>query len=698
MKVSLDWLNSLLDRPAAAEEVEAVMTAQGFPLEGREEVALTPGGTDAVLDLEVTSNRGDCLSHVGVAREFAAGGGRWLKLPGVLADDDAPLPEAGPPADELTSVALEDEHHCPVYTARVIRGVKVGPSPDWLVARVEALGLRSVNNVVDVTNYVLLETGQPLHAFDLGRLAGGRIVVRPARPGEAFHAIDGTTHELNPTMLVIADAERAQAVAGVMGGLDSEVSEKTSDVLLESARFDPVAVRRASRGLKLASDSSYRFERGVDPRGVERASRRAAALIVELAGGELAGGVFRVGEPQAEPRPMEVTLRPSRCNALLGLDLTPADQVDRLGRLGLEPRLRGDAVTCHVPTFRLDLRREVDLIEEVARMTGLDATPMTPKMAIVARPPQVAVRARQTLADVLIAHGYHETITPSFLPTPHAEAFVDTHASRGERETSGLAPMTLADDRRRAEPALRTAVLPSLLRCRKTNQDVGNQHVKLFELAHAWADRGEAHHETLRLALLADVEPGDDGEHALRSLRGAIREAVEALGGGEAVDRLSVDPAESDHHDPAAVVSLDGRAIGTLGRSSAALLDRFDLQAPVVVAELDAQPLLDLYPPKHTAGELPRFPGVERDLSIVVDDVVTWREIERAITDAGPQHVESLDFLGVYRGKPIAAGRKSVALRLSFRRADATLTGDAVDAEMSRAFEALQALGAELRG
>ena len=680
MKVSLDWIQALLDRPLDAEEAERVLTNQGFPIDGIETVDLADGRSETVLDVEVTSNRSDCLSHVGVARELAAGTGRTLRCP------DTTLPaEADTPAAELTAVRLDDPARCPAYSARVIRGVRVGPSPDWLARRLETLGLRPVNNVVDVTNYVLVELGQPLHAFDMAKLAEGRIVVRGAEAGEAFTAIDGTKHVLSPSVLVIADARRPQAVAGVMGGLDSEVTRATTDVLLESARFDPVAVRRASRGLKLASDSSYRFERGIDPAGVELASRRAARLIVELAGGALAAGVVREGEPHEAATPRAVSMRAQRCADLLG-DAIPVDEQSAcLDKLGLSPTVVGNTIECTVPTFRLDLEREVDLIEEVARVRGLDATPMLNKMAIVTRLPQPSVEARRQLARVLIAHGYHETVTPSFLPTPDAEAFAG----------GGAAPLTLADERRKAEPALRTAVLPSLLRCRKTNQDVGNRGVRLFELAHVWAKRGGETVETARLAMLADV--ADDREAALRAIKGAVVEAVEALGGPDAAASLAIEPRESRDLAPGAALRLGDGALGTLGLASSALLDRYDLQSPVVVAELDAALLLSLYPPHHEAGALPRFPAVERDLSIVLDDALPWREVEQAIRAAGPAHLEALEFVGTYRGKPIPKGRKSVSLRLRFRRHDATLTGDAVDAEVARVVAALGELGAELR-
>ena len=274
MKTSLRWLNDYLDRPATPDEVEQLMTAQGMPVETRVDVP-GPGGGDVMVDVEVTSNRSDCLSHFGVAREVGAGSGRALKSP----VNDLTGFELGPAVNTHTSITVEPAvgELCPLYTARVIQGVKVGPSPAWLVQRLEAVGLRSVNNVVDITNFVLMELGQPLHAFDMARLAGRKIVVRTARENEEFLAIDGSKHKLAPSMLVIADEARPVAVAGIMGGKESEVDATTTDILLESAVFAPGNVRRTARALRLSSDSSYRFERGVDIAGVERASRRAAA-------------------------------------------------------------------------------------------------------------------------------------------------------------------------------------------------------------------------------------------------------------------------------------------------------------------------------------------------------------------------------------------------------------------------------------
>lgn len=679
MKASLAWLNSYLDRPVSRDEAQERLSAVGFPVEHTEDVTVRGGLPDVMLDVEITSNRGDCLSHVGLAREVAAATGRSLKLP------DPKLPAASGDVKSLASVRLDEPELCPVYTARVITGVRVGPSPQWLVDRLEAVGLRSVNNVVDVTNFVLLEMGQPLHAFDLAKLRGRQIVVRRAKDKEPFTAIDRTKHALTRDMLVIADAEAPVAIAGVMGGLDSEVGDATTDVLLESAIFAPLSVRRTSRALRLSSDSSYRFERGIDPLGVERASRRAAALIVELAGGTLAEGVIRVGQP--EPSPREVSMRPGRCDALLGVSIEPAKQVEYLRRLGLEPRLNDGRITCTIPTYRRDLEREVDLIEEVARSHGLDNVPVDDRIGFVVRPRQPRVAARQATARVLVAHGYHEAVTFSFLPEKQGEGFVP----------QGAGPVVIPDERRKTEPLLRPSLLPSLLACRKLNQDAGNADVRLYETASTWAKRGERIEERVNLALLRDAT---DRDAAAREVRGTIEEVVGTLGGPAARERLAFEPGEDSRFTAAAaLVRLGDRVVGAMGVLGDDTLRRFDVKTPQVGAELDLASLLDLYPPQRTVKPLPRFPAIERDLSIIVEEAVAWRDVEAAVRGAKPAMLEDVRFLGTYRGKPIEKGRKSVSLRMLFRDPNTTLRHEQVDPQVAAVVKALaDAVGAVLRG
>ncbi|MFP4145333.1 MAG: phenylalanine--tRNA ligase subunit beta [Phycisphaeraceae bacterium] len=678
MNTSLDWLNDYLDRPCDAEEAERLLTGVGFPLDGQEQVFVPSGEADTVLDVEITSNRSDCLSHRGLAREVAAASDRTLRE----LDTALPDPAAGP-VSELTSVANEDSELCPVYTARVIRGVKVGPSPDWLVDRLEAIGLRSVNNVVDITNFVLFETGQPLHAFDMNRLAERRIVVRRAKDGERFTAIDGTKHELKSSMLVIADAERPVAIAGVMGGLDSEVGGSTTDILLESAMFQPLSTRQTSRALKLASDSSYRFERGVDPRGVEIASRRAAKLILELAGGQLADGVIRVGEP--EPPLTQLTLRPGRCNALLGTDLSAERQAELLDKLGLDPQVGPEAIRCTVPSYRLDLKREVDLIEEVARLHGLDQIAIDTRIEIEAKSMQPHVAARRELGRVLTGWGYHETVTFSFVSPKQGKPFLE----QGEA-------VLIDDERRKAEPMLRPSLLPSLLVCRKANQDMGNTGVHLYEVGSTWTGEQGDIREVRRVGLLVDAE---DAQAGVREIRGAIEELVERLGGPKARSGLEVKPGELNIYDAAAEVTLDGRRLGRFGLVTSKTRDLFDVKVPVAAGELELDPLLAMYPPQRRVGELPKYPAIERDLSVVVSEDVSWQQIAEAVESAKPDLLESLEFLGVYRGKGIEKGSKSVSLRMLFRSRAGTLRHEQVDPQVEAVVASLkEKTGAELRG
>ncbi len=673
MITSLRWLNDYLSDPVDADTADRVLTIAGFPLEGREDV-----NDDIQLDFEVTSNRGDCLSHVGLARELAAA------LAPNLTPPDITLSESDTPVESLASVENLDTDLCPLYSARVITGVTVAPSPDWLTQRLEAVGLRPVNNVVDITNFVMLELGQPLHAFDLNKLNDKRIVVRRAQAGENFTAIDATKHKLSGDMLVIADASNPVAVAGVMGGLDSEVADATTDILLESAIFAPLSVRNTSRALKLASDSSFRFERKVDPLGVERASQRAAQLICQLAGGSLARGVIRVGTDL--PDQPTVDLRPARCNQLLGVDIPNETMLKYLDALELTPVLSGDTITCTIPTHRNDLTREVDLIEEVARLYGFDQIPIEPTMQVVVRSPQSAVLVRTRLSQTLVAHGYHEAVTFNFISESLAAPFLPAGATLIRTESES----------RKAEPYLQPSTLPALLACRKTNQDAGNTNVRLYESASVFWRSGDQLIEHRRLGLISDLAPKSPD---IRALRGTIEELTHALLGP---NNITFEPISDPRFGAGAQITLrnNGAAqpLGIAGILAPNLQDTFDLQTPVGVAELDLDLLLDHYPPLATVADLPRFPGIERDLSLVLDESVRYSQIEAAVSAADPALLTDTAFVGVYRGKQVGPGKKSVTIRLTFRDPDKTLRHDEVDPQVQTVVTQLKAdLAAELR-
>ncbi|XAL99387.1 phenylalanine--tRNA ligase subunit beta [Phycisphaeraceae bacterium D3-23] len=681
MKISLRWLNTYLDRDIDAQEAERLLTDAGFPIEGTEPVL---GGSDLMLDVEVTSNRPDMLSHVGVAREIAARTGCTLKRP------EGELPAAS--GDEITSlITVENQEQglCPMYSARMIRGVKVGPSPDWLARALASIGQDSINNVADITNYVLMELGQPLHAFDYAKLAGPEIIVRKAVRGEKIAALNAETYELNGSHLVIADADRPVAIAGVMGGEVSKVTEQTADVLLEAARFDPVSVRRTVRDLKvkvkekLGTESSFRYERIVDPTGVERASRRACELILEIAGGELVPGVIRQGIE--DPAPAAVQLRPGRTCSILGVDLPAEAQAAHLNALGIETTVNGKTLRATIPSHRPDLLREVDLIEEVARQHGMDNIPLKDTIDIVAHHPQGSVQARRVMTEVLVAHGYHETVTSSLISLKDAQPFV----------LEGAEPASLTADIRRLDNTLRPAVLPSLLSCRKLNQDRGNKGVKLFELAAGWGKRGGKIGEGRQLAMLRDA---DDAQSAVSQLKGTVAELVHALGGDSAAEALVFEPIDDPWYSVAVLVKLGCEMAGSVGLLKPALTDHFALQTPVASALLCLESFAALYPPSHSAVALPNIPAIERDLSVVVDEQVPWAAIEDAIAGAKPDLLETTAFVGTYRGKQVGKGKKSVTLRMQFRDPERTLRHEQVDPQVASVVSALsEKVKAELR-
>ncbi|MFM1903108.1 MAG: Phenylalanine--tRNA ligase beta subunit, partial [Planctomycetota bacterium] len=466
MIISASWLADYVQVSTTTAQL-----VERLALAGLNHEATTRVGDDEAIELEVTSNRPDCLGHIGVAREVAVLLGRPLSVP-----DPRPL-EAGPPAAADVTVAIESPEICPFYSARVIRGVRVGPSPGWLVERLATLGVASVNNVVDVTNYVMLETGQPLHAFDLAKLRGGRIVVRRAREGEPFTAINHKTYSLDERMCVIADDERPVALAGVMGGADSEISATTGDVLIESAQFAPLPVRVAARSLVLASGSSYRFERGPDPAMVDWASRRAAALILELAGGVLDQGVVTAGKLASAPA--LIPLADERVGEVLGVEVPVERQRTILLALGFKP----DPEKGHrwqAPSWRRDCFREIDLVEEIARIEGYERVPEN--VAITARPVELSARERtiRRAGELLVGHGFCEAMTRSV---------VDASLSALASPWAAAEPLVISPALVRGADQLRRSLLPSLLEARGGNVAVGVTDADLFEIARGYLAR-----------------------------------------------------------------------------------------------------------------------------------------------------------------------------------------------------------------
>ncbi len=692
MLLSLKWVNSML-KPGnvTAEEADRVLTAVGFPIESREEV----GGGDVRLDMEVTSNRGDMLCHAGAAREIAAATGREFVGPSVPPEllHEREGAGEGETARGVTSVEVREKGVCPLFTARVIRGVKVGASPAWLVERLEAIGQRAINNVVDASNYVLFELGHPTHAFDMAKLSNGgrKVVVRWAVEGERLVTLDEKERKLKGDELVVADEEKAVGLAGVMGGLDTSVTEGTRDVLLEAATWDPATVRRASRRHQLRSDASHRYERYVDPRKTTAASARLAGLIAELTGGKVLSGCAQDGV-ELKGKTV-VSMRPARARALLGLEISDGLMPRMLAGFGIEATAKGDALECVIPVDRPDLTREVDLIEEVGRARGLDDIEVRGSLMVDIRPPQERERAVREMAGALTARGYYETVTFSFLSREEAGLWMPR----------GMRVLAVDEERRKGEPALRGSVAPSLLKCAMDNRHAQNHPeggLKLFEMGAVFAEGADGKTvERRNLALLAE-EPRGDAQVALRLVRGAIEGVVRAMGGAGA--GIEVEPM------PSWCEAIDGRAcagirreetrLGYVALVSEATRARFDLEHPVAVAEIGLDELAAMYPPSGRAEALASYPPVERDVSLVMDEGVAWSRVEQEVRASRLERLEGVSFVGTYRGKQLGAGKKSVTLRLMFRDRARTLRREEVDAQVDALVARCgERLGAERR-
>jgi phenylalanyl-tRNA synthetase beta chain len=683
MIVSWNWLKQYVKLDVSVDDLAHRLTMAGLNHESTEDVA-----GDLAIDFEVTSNRPDCLGHIGIAREAAVVLGRELQVPAI--QYRAVLPSAC----ELTGVTIDCHDLCSRYTARVVHGVRIGPSPDWLRGRLAACGVSSINNVVDVTNYVMLENGQPLHAFDFDRLQGRRIVVRRARPGEAIVAINQKRYELQPEMCVIADADRAVALAGVMGGFDTEVSDGTVNLLIESAEFDPVSVRRTSRALGLHSESSYRFERGVDPSGVDWASRRCCQLIVEVAGGAVAEGVAAAGS-QVESR-QPIILRFGQLKRILGIEVDAAAARRILVSLGLV-ELRHDATMVEVrpPSWRRDLEREIDLIEEVGRIHGYQHVPEDVEVPMTAAPRGAGERVEAAVRQTLCAAGLHEAITMSFVDERMASSF---------RVWSNEAALAVDHSSRRHENLLRPSLIPSLLVARRTNESRGAFDCELFEIARAYVPNRSAVQRTSEPNRAASTLPdershlGIVGGRDLRELRGLIESLLLQLHSRSSLEVRTLDRPEFAP-GAAAQIWFGNEHAGYLGTISDALATKFDLRTACAVAELRMDRLAAVAQLIPQYAAVPNVPASLRELSLIVDEDVPWANVEGLVRgEAGP-YLESIQFLDLYRGRPIPSGRKSLHFAMTYRAPDRTLTHDEVDRSQQAIIAATRKeLRAELRG
>ncbi len=638
---------------------------------------------DTVIDWEVTPNRPDWLSHVGIAREIAAvaDAPESFHLPKFSL---SPSPAANR-VQELTAVEVRAPDLCPRYTARVIRGVRIGPSPEWLRRRLEAVGIRPINNVVDITNFVMMECGQPLHAFDMELLAGRRIVVRRAEHGEIMVTLDGAEHRLAPEDLVIADAEKAVALAGVMGGLNSEIRDQTTDVLLESAAFLPAAIRATAKRLGVHTEASYRFERGVGFDMVEFASARAAALIAELAGGELAQGVVDVF-PGRPSQPARVRCRFRKVRQLLGIEIDDESIQRCFVRLGLEIARRDDrGVDVEVPAFRLDLQREADLIEEVARIHGLENIPEVPEPAALGGPrsadryyPVERIRAE------LRALGLDEALNYSLISL---EAAV---------RRTGVSPeqvIRLANPLSRELACVRPSLLPGLLDTVARNVAHRNLDLALFEIGRVLVHQPDVPEERLQagIVLTGRMHPERFGEEREKiadfyDLKGLLEGWFETTGiRGIRCTAVSA-PAFADG-SCAAMDAADGTRLAVFGRVTDELTADIRLPHPLFLALVEVGAMLRLPRPEKIARDLPQFPSTSRDISFVAPNEITHQDVLDAIRAFKNPWIEKIELFDVFEDPDsLGSGQRSLAYSIVYRDSGRTLT----DEEVNRAHERLR--------
>ncbi len=656
MLVSWDWLRQYVSVDATVDEVADRLTMSGLNLEEFHTV-----GDDVVIDLEVTSNRPDCLGHLGIAREVAALYDMPLKMPAALPK------ESTTPASSTVSVQIECPDLCPQYIGRVIKGVRIGPSPAWMQKRLATVGIASINNVVDITNYVMLECAQPLHAFDFDKLEGQQIIVRRAVSGEKLKAINQKEYVLTADQCVIADAKRPVALAGVMGGFDTEISSSTKNVLIEAASFAPLSIRSTARKLDLHSPSSYRFERALDPKGPEWASRRCCELILELAGGELLSGAVIAGPTPPAMGP-EITLRFARFRKVLGIDIPVDAAVRILGQLGVQlvGQPTADSARFLAPSYRRDLTREIDLIEEVARLYGYDKLPQDIAVPLCTSAKSLRERVVERVGETLTAAGYFEAITSSFTSDAERQLFQPL----GEQPA-----LAVEHSSRRAENQLRQSLVPSLLASRRANERQGNFSAQLFEVAKVFlkADPSmpERQAEPWRIGLVTG--------RSYLDLKGVVQLLAQRI---SPQSKLTVRPSNIAQFTPGrgAEVLLDDRVWGWMGELDRSASDAADLRDAVCVAELDLAEVEAIAEFVPRAEKLPEHPGMTRDLNFVLDEPVEWSSLEIIVRKAAGPLLEAVSFGGQYRGKQLGDDKKSYVVSMIFRAADRTLTSEEVDA------------------
>jgi phenylalanyl-tRNA synthetase beta chain len=681
VRLVYDWLRELVPVTADVETVAKELGLRGF------EVAAIEPGAQPVIDFEITANRPDCLNHVGLAREASAIWGLPLQRPPLEPAHDRPADDS-----HKLDVVVDAPDLCPRYCAQVF-DVKIGPSPAWLQERLEAAGVRPISNVVDVTNYVMLEMGQPMHAFDLERIALRRLVIRRAVDGDRLRTLDGAERRLDADMLVIADAERASAIGGVMGGGDSEISAKTTKMALESAYFQPASVRRTSKRLGLKTEASTRFERGADVNAPPVGIARAAALFTQIGAGTPAGPL--IDRYPAPRKPLQITVRASRVARLLGQEIPAADVPRFLEPLGfeIEPSKAADpGWTVTVPSFRVDVLREADVIEEIGRHYGFDRLPTRfPVLADAQPAPDPRIIRDRIARHVLTSAGFSESMTFAFIERSAALPFCEP----------GIEPTAIANPLSEKFAVLRPSLLPGLIDSCAHNRRRGRKDVQLFEIGSRYTAAGEG--RSIGLAATGSAA----GAHWSGGARDVdffdMKGAVEVLCSAFRVAALDFAPGGADYlvRGRTADVLSGDTPLGVLGLLSPAIAEArgFPPGEAIYVAEIDAEALARVAGADDVRAEsLPRFPSIVRDISILVDDALPAAAVRGTIRSAAPPTLASIVEFDRYQGKGVPDGRVSLSLRLTFRDPERTLTDEDAQGATERIVAALaRAHGAERR-
>jgi len=679
MKISVNWLKEFVDVTSDPRQLKSDLTMIGLNTE-----SCAPVGDDWVLDVEVTTNRPDCLSHYGVARELATLYRRPLKRLEVF------LKESGGPTSAAATIEIADPDLCARYCGRIVQKVQVGPSPDWLVKRLEAIGQRPINNVADATNYVLMELGHPLHAFDWSRLRQHKIIVRRAKPGEPLRTLDGVDRPLTRDNLVIADGERPVALAGVMGGEESEISPQTRSVLLESAWFEPVSIRRTAKSQGMHTEASHRFERGADIEMAPLALDRVANLIQKLAGGEILRGMIDV-YPRPESR-KDLLLRRSEIARILGAEVA-WEEVERILRgLGFQTERRGaEGWRVSPPSFRLDVSREIDLIEEVARHVGYDHLPARVRPA----PPRVERDITRdkimTVSSLLVGLGYHEIIAPAMVDPAENERFAN------------CAPVMLANPLSQDASAMRSSAVPSMLRAIRWNLDRDLGDVKFFEIGKTYSLTTEGAPDERRVLTLGSTghrRPASvyDSEKLLEffDLKGDLETIIRAFD----LSKLDFEPSSCPYYEEGCSGRLtsQGVALAVFGQLRLDLAREYKLRQAMWVAEIDLEHLLDFSLRSRQFRPFSKFPAVERDFSVVVPDAVPYARLAAAVTGLELEEIRGFRPVDHFRGGAIPAQHHSLLLRVTFQSQTHTLTSEEVGGLSQRLLAVLEPLGVRLRG